>query len=209
VKKICSKITGGASVGDVVLSREEIRLLLAEQLELDAGAIGFDDDLFLLGLQSMRMIKLAAGWRRRGVDVNFGDLAERPSVQAWYELLAERTRGGVSTQTRSAQRERAEPVANDEPFGLATMQHGYWIGRADGQVLGGVAAHLYAEFDGTSVDPSRLERAVANLVRRHGMLRSQFLEDGTQRVLDQPGLPVWSVTDLRDARAEDTPADAR
>jgi mycobactin phenyloxazoline synthetase len=203
VKKICSKITGGASVGDVVLSREEIRLLLAEQLELDAGAIGFDDDLFVLGLQSMRMIKLAAGWRRRGVDVNFGDLAERPSVQAWYELLAERTRGGVSTQTRSAQRERAEPVANDEPFGLATMQHGYWIGRADGQVLGGVAAHLYAEFDGTSVDPSRLERAVANLVRRHGMLRSQFLEDGTQRVLDQPGLPVWSVTDLRDARAEE------
>ena len=152
----------------VAPGRDEIRSLLADHLELEPERIGLDDDLVELGLHSLRMIRIAAGWRREGIDVNFGDLAREPSVRAWHE-----------------------------PFPLATMQHGYWIGRRDGQELGGVAAHLYAEFDGAGLDVQRLERAVAKLVRRHPMLRSQFLEDGTQRVLERPGLPVWSFTDLR------------
>lgn len=180
--------------------REEIRLLLAEQLELDAAEIGFDDDLVELGLHSMKMIKLAADWRREGADVSFADLAQRPSVQGWYELLAQRAQrpSDEGARTRRAPVRQADsPEAEGTPFGLATMQHGYWIGRADDQELGGVAAHLYAEFDGSGVDPRRLEQAVAKLVHRHGMLRSQFLDDGTQRVLPEPGVPVWTVYDLR------------
>ncbi|MFE9748343.1 amino acid adenylation domain-containing protein [Saccharothrix saharensis] len=176
---------------DAVPSREEIRALLAEHLELEPEQIGFDDDLVELGLHSMRMIKIAAGWRAEGFDVNFGDLAQRPSIDEWHQLIGSR-------DTRSDGRSPGpEPVADGVPFGLATMQHGYWIGRADGQELGGVAAHLYAEFDGEGLEVQRLERAVAKVVRRHGMLRSQFLDDGTQRVLDRPALPVWSFTDLR------------
>ncbi|WP_417629256.1 non-ribosomal peptide synthetase [Nocardia lasii] len=87
------------------------------------------------------------------------------------------------------------------PFALAPMQHAYWIGRSDAQELGGVAAHLYVEFDGDEVYPERLERAVEQLVRRHPMLRTRFLPDGTQQTLDRPGRPVFSVTDLREASA--------
>ncbi|MGW2660913.1 non-ribosomal peptide synthetase [Nocardia tengchongensis] len=88
------------------------------------------------------------------------------------------------------------------PFALAPMQHAYWVGRSDGQELGAVAAHLYVEFDGAGVDPERLGTAVAALVRRHPMLRTRFLPDGTQQTLERPGREVWSVTDLRDADAE-------
>ncbi|MCX4849516.1 amino acid adenylation domain-containing protein [Streptomyces sp. NBC_00893] len=188
-------------MGDVVLGREEIRALVAGELGVDPATIGMDDNLVSLGLHSMRMIRIAAGLRRKGVRVNFSELALQPSVQAWTDLLAERSGARNAARPRPApaaptQRERP---SDSEPFGLATMQHGYWIGRKDEQALGGVASHLYAEFDGRGVDPERLERAVAALIRRHGMLRSQFLDDGTQRVLDAPGVPVWSVTDLRDA----------
>ncbi len=44
-------------------------------------------------------------------------------------------------------------LAEEAPFPLAPMQHAYWIGRSDEQELGGVAAHLYVEFDGGAIDP--------------------------------------------------------
>ena len=46
----------------------------------------------------------------------------------------------------------------DEPFPLAPMQHAMWVGRHDNQRLGGVAGHLYVEFDGGAIDPERLRR---------------------------------------------------
>ncbi|MET8661493.1 amino acid adenylation domain-containing protein [Streptomyces griseus] len=188
-------------MGDVVLGREEIRALVAGELDLDPAEIGADDNLVTLGLHSMRMIRIAAGMRRKGIRVNFSELALQPSVSAWTDLVAERSGGrdGAWRQPEPTGPKRAERPSDSEPFGLATMQHGYWIGSKDEQALGGVSSHLYAEFDGRDVDPERLERAVAALIRRHGMLRSQFLDDGTQRVLDEPGVPVWSVTDLREA----------
>ncbi|MEV6216098.1 amino acid adenylation domain-containing protein [Nocardia sp. NPDC051833] len=89
------------------------------------------------------------------------------------------------------------------PFALAPMQHAYWIGRSDAQELGGVAAHLYVEFDGADVDPERLERAVEQLLARHPMLRTRFLPDGTQQTLDRPSRAVYSVTDLRESAADE------
>jgi mycobactin phenyloxazoline synthetase len=79
------------------------------------------------------------------------------------------------------------------------MQHAYWIGRSDGQDLGGVAAHLYVEFDGSDVDPDRLRHAVDRLAAAHPMLRAQILPDGTQRILAAPGREVFNVVDLRSA----------
>ena len=70
-----------------------------------------------------------------------------------------------------------------------------WIGRHGDQQLGGVAAHLYVEFDGAGVDPERLGVAAAKLAARHPMLRVEILPDGTQRIGDRE-LPA-KVHDLR------------
>ncbi|NKE29279.1 non-ribosomal peptide synthetase, partial [Mycobacterium tuberculosis] len=74
-----------------------------------------------------------------------------------------------------------------------------WVGRHDHQQLGGVAGHLYVEFDGARVDPDRLRAAATRLALRHPMLRVQFLPDGTQRIPPAAGsrdFPI-SVADLR------------
>ncbi|HYB38437.1 MAG TPA: amino acid adenylation domain-containing protein [Mycobacterium sp.] len=179
-------------LGKEWISRDEIRAAVAAHLDAPATEIADHDDLIRMGLNSLRMMALAGGWRKRGASVTFAELAASPTIDSWHGLLS-------GTEMRSA----AEPVVDqppepdDSPFPLATMQHAYWIGRSDEQTLGGVAAHLYVEFDGGAIDPMRLEHAVFDLIAAHAMLRTRFLPDGTQQTMAAPDRPVFSVVDLR------------
>ncbi|QZT61022.1 non-ribosomal peptide synthetase [Mycolicibacterium austroafricanum] len=168
--------------------RDEVAELLGVRpAELDPQA-----DLIASGLDSIRMMTLSGRWRRQGVDVGFAALAANPTVAAWTELVSGRDAPPAADPA---------PVATTKPgegdtFPLAPIQHAMWIGRNEDQQLGGVAAHLYVEFDGAGVDPDRLRDAAAKLAARHPMLRVEILPDGTQRIGDH-GLPV-TVYDLRD-----------
>ncbi|MFD3744325.1 amino acid adenylation domain-containing protein [Nocardia sp. NPDC058633] len=205
--------TGGAGI-----DRAEIRAAIARHLDITADAVAEADDLIQLGLDSIRTMKLAGAWRKRGIAVNFALLAAHPTVDAWYALLngadaddlasvgADESSVANAAAPADGSTAAAESVlvADDgTPFALAPMQHAYWIGRSDAQQLGGVAAHLYVEFDGSDVYPERLERAVEQLLSRHPMLRTRFLPDGTQQTLDRPGRAVFGVTDLREVPVEE------
>ncbi|WP_235432206.1 condensation domain-containing protein, partial [Nocardiopsis sp. RV163] len=167
-----------------------------EQVAEVLGTRGFadTDDLFEHGLDSLGLIRLVGAWREDGFDVTFEDLSANPTAAAWSALL----RGSAATE-RPAPQEPVRPVAEGERFPLATMQHAYWIGRQDGQPLGGVAAHFYTEFDGHGVDPERLASALRAVVERHPMLRVRFDDDGHQRVL--PAATVLAVSGEADAPA--------
>lgn len=178
--------------GEEWISRDEIKAAIATQLGCPAAEVADHDDLIQLGLNSIRMMAMAGGWRKRGAAVTFAELAANPTVDSWHALLSGAPAGAAGPP--------AQPTPapeQDAPFPLAPMQHAYWIGRSDEQELGGVAAHLYVEFDCGAIDPDRLQRAVFDLVTAHPMLRTRFLPDGTQQTLPRPGRPVFSVVDLR------------
>ena len=131
------------------------------------------------------MMSLAGRWRRQGFDVDFATLsATRPSRPG---------RIGSRRLPRCCRRHPpGEPAPDADsadvsgaPFPLAPMQHAMWVGRHDNQQFGGVAGHLYVEFDGGPTDPERLRAAATRLSLRHPMLRVRFLPDGTQRI-DRP-----------------------
>jgi mycobactin phenyloxazoline synthetase len=172
--------------------REEV----AELLGVSPDAVDPDADLIASGLDSIRMMSLSGRWRKQGIDVNFAALAETPTVAAWTALVA-----GHSVHHESADSDDSSDAGTDggDPFPLTPMQHAMWLGRNEDQQLGGVAAHLYVEFDGAGVDPNRLRDAAAKLIARHPMLRVDILPDGTQRIGDR-GLPV-TVYDLRELDA--------
>ncbi|CAI0976252.1 condensation domain-containing protein [Serratia quinivorans] len=65
---------------------------------------------------------------------------------------------------------------------LTTMQAAYWVGRQSAAPLGGVSAHLYAEFNCCDLDVERLRQAVASLYLHHPMLRLQVTADGQQTI---------------------------
>lgn len=179
------------------MSRDTVRQEVAELLGVSPDDVDPDADLIASGLDSIRMMSLAGRWRKQGIDINFAALAEAPTVAAWSALVAERS-GAAEVDTVTS----VAPADGDagDPFPLAPMQHAMWLGRNDDQQLGGVAAHLYVEFDGAGVDPVRLRDAASKLVARHPMLRVEILPDGTQRIGDR-GLPV-TVYDLRELAPE-------
>ncbi|MGH3956795.1 MAG: amino acid adenylation domain-containing protein [Mycobacterium sp.] len=182
------------------ISRDEIKATVADLIGLAPQEISDVDDLITLGLDSIRMMTLAGGWRKRGSRITFAQLAAEPSVESWHALLGDGAEPVSDVRDDTAADgtpEDAEDTAEDAPFPLATMQHAYWIGRSKDQELGGVAAHLYVEFDGGVIDPERLRLAVDRLVAAHPMLRTRFLPDGTQQALSFPGRDVFSVVDLR------------
>ncbi|WP_102417103.1 non-ribosomal peptide synthetase [Mycobacterium sp. 4858] len=172
---------------------EDVRAEVAELLGVDADGLQPDANLIGQGLDSIRIMTLAGRWRRRGIAVDFAALAAAPTLEAWADLLTGRD--------ASADPPPAETPAGaaGDPFPLAPMQHAMWVGRQDGQQLGGVAGHLYVEFDGGPIDPERLRAAATALARRHPMLRVRFLPDGTQRIAETAAgddFPV-AVEDLR------------
>ncbi|OKI71751.1 non-ribosomal peptide synthetase [Micromonospora sp. CB01531] len=173
---------------------------VAEALECPPSLVGDDDDLLVLGLDSIAVMRLASRWHSRGVPVTFSELVEWRTLAQWWHLVAKR-----HAEARPAQLPPVA-VAESAPFGLATMQHAYWIGRADGQPLGGVGAHFYNEFDGAGVEPDRLDAAVRAVLHRHGMLRAEFHADGTQQIRPEspwPGLTVHDLRELSPRRCEE------
>ncbi|MBA2893790.1 non-ribosomal peptide synthetase [Nonomuraea soli] len=178
-----------------VLTMESMRADIADQLALSPAEIGNDADLVGLGLDSLRAMRLAGRWRRAGARIAFAELAEEFTLQAWWALAAARLAPAAPATVLPEVDERA-------PFQLTPVQLAYWIGRADGQVVGGVGCHAYLEFDGSDVDPERLERAVRALIDRHGMLRARFNDDGTQQIMDSSPWPGLTVRELDDEGAE-------
>ncbi|QKW35965.1 amino acid adenylation domain-containing protein [Actinomadura sp. NAK00032] len=180
-----------------MLTWEELHTALTDVLGEDAGA---DDNLIELGMDSIRLMRLTGRLRRRGIEVRFAELAERPTLAGWWELLA--AKGQVEPAAGPPAMEPAD-IEPDGPFPLALMQHAYWIGRDSGQSLGSVAAHLYVELDGRAIDPARFEGAVRGLAARHPMLRVAVSDDGTQRILPERPGPAVTVHDLRSADEPD------
>jgi mycobactin phenyloxazoline synthetase len=188
-------LTGGAGAS-IAGSPSDVRAEVAELLGVGADTVDPAGNLISQGLDSIRMMSLAGKWRRRGIDVDFAALSADPTIEAWSRLV------GVDAAEPDVPAAPAAPAA-EGAFPLAPMQHAMWVGRHDSQPLGGVAGHLYVEFDGGAIDPERLARAATLLARRHPMLRVRFLSDGTQQIDSsaQADLAV-TVHDFRDL-AED------
>lgn len=82
------------------------------------------------------------------------------------------------------------------------MQAAYWVGRRSSAPLGGVAAHLYGEFDGAGIEPERLRDAVRKLCRLHPMLRLRVDAEGGQH-LDPAADPLaLDIEDMREFSAD-------
>lgn len=71
-----------------VLTPDGVRDAVAELLGEAPSDIDEHDDLFDLGMDSIRMMALVNRWADAGQDVELGDLAENPTLAARSRLAA-------------------------------------------------------------------------------------------------------------------------
>lgn len=83
--------TAGADSATVAAGAEfTVERVLAEAAHILAEPVEDIDpaeDLFDRGMDSVRMMSLMEQWRTAGVEVEFADLAEQPTINAWVALL--------------------------------------------------------------------------------------------------------------------------
>ena len=72
------------------LTLEGLRNDVAEVLAEEPGSFGDDENLLDLGLDSIRLMTLATRWREAGFEAGYLDLAQEPTVAAWFTLLEEK-----------------------------------------------------------------------------------------------------------------------
>ncbi|MEF3365040.1 amino acid adenylation domain-containing protein [Methylocystis sp. 9N] len=87
---------------------------------------------------------------------------------------------------------------------LTPIQAAYWVGRQSGAALGGVAAHLYAEFDSVGLSVDRLRMAVKRLYDAHPMLRLRITDEGLQTVEAPCDRHELHVDDMREFSQEES-----
>lgn len=83
----------GESSADALplLTLQTLRENVADLLQEQSSNIGEDDHLIeYWGLDSIRIMSLAERLRRGGIDISFVELAERPTLAGWWELLSDK-----------------------------------------------------------------------------------------------------------------------
>ncbi|GAA2581319.1 phosphopantetheine-binding protein [Actinomadura fulvescens] len=71
------------------LTAERVRADIAAMVGCDPAEIGAGENLFDLGLDSMRLMTLVERWREAGAPhLEVPDLAERPELAYWTSLVA-------------------------------------------------------------------------------------------------------------------------
>ncbi|MCK0197231.1 phosphopantetheine-binding protein [Ancylobacter sp. 6x-1] len=72
------------------LTREAMRADIAAMLHEAPEAIDGGDSLMDLGLDSMRAMNLVLGWSKGGLNLEFSEFAEHPTLDGWWAIVSRR-----------------------------------------------------------------------------------------------------------------------
>lgn len=72
----------------VPITREKMRADIAAMLHEDPSEIGNEDSLMDLGLDSMRAMNLVLLWSEGGLELEFSEFAENPTLAGWWALVS-------------------------------------------------------------------------------------------------------------------------
>jgi len=185
----------------------QLRARVAELTSRPTASIDTDASLAALGLESIMIIDLQALLEDEWALPDF-PIAPTLTIKD-IATRAERalTRDSPRAGTRLAAPGAAEAsVEQPSLFPAAALQRAYLVGRRTDLPLGGVAAHMYLEFDKTGLDLGRAEAALRDLINRHDMLRTVLHPNGMFETLSS--VPAYSiqVTDLRECSQDEKQA---
>lgn len=85
--KILNRACPLAPPTNTELSLHTIQYDVANILQVPISEVDIDENLMYLGLDSIRLMTLLEEWRGRGAHITFLDLAEKTTIQEWWEMI--------------------------------------------------------------------------------------------------------------------------
>lgn len=70
------------------ITQDRMRADIALMLHEDPSEIGNEDSLMDLGLDSMRAMNLVLLWSEGGLELEFAEFAENPTLAGWWALVS-------------------------------------------------------------------------------------------------------------------------
>lgn len=70
-----------------MITFEQMRADVAAALDMAPEALNPEDNLYDLGLDSMRLMGLVLDWQEKGADLDFGLLMESQTIAAWWAAV--------------------------------------------------------------------------------------------------------------------------
>ncbi len=70
-----------------MITYEQMRADVAAALDMAPEELKAEDNLYDLGLDSMRLMGLVMEWQEQGADLDFGLLMESQTIGAWWAAV--------------------------------------------------------------------------------------------------------------------------
>ena len=84
------------NASSALLTREDLKMRLLAAIDVEEAEFDADENLIDYGLDSVRVMMLVTEWRKLGIDVGFDELAKKPTLNGWWEIIDRRLAAVVS-----------------------------------------------------------------------------------------------------------------
>lgn len=159
---------------------------------LGNNKISRTDNFFSLGGNSIKVLNLLNKVKIEfHVEIEYSEFVKEATIVGLAKLIDQANIVAFSYP------EMVEDKVNlYRPFSLTDVQMAYWLGRKEQFELGGVSTHFYQELD-TTLDFTRLNQAINQLIKRHRMLQVVFTRDGKQKFIEIPAEYIIDKLDIQ------------
>lgn len=70
-----------------MITKDRMRADIANAIDMDASEIGDDDNLFDLGLDSIRVMDMLMKWEAAGLKIDFSLFYEVATLAEWWRIV--------------------------------------------------------------------------------------------------------------------------
>lgn len=160
--------------------RKAIRNIISSCLHIDSADFNDNSIFSELGMDSINGVEII-----REINTAFGTAFEAGDLYQYATIEDLIKQFDISDNTEKQVVHQIKEISEDmTPFELSYMQQAYWVGENKELELGGKQAHLTVRFEFDSIDVKQLDQALNQLILRHGILRTRFLETGQQQLIE-------------------------
>ncbi|MEJ5103705.1 amino acid adenylation domain-containing protein [Chryseobacterium sp. MYb328] len=173
---------------DLSEARKTIRIIISNCLHINSADFSDNSVFSELGMDSINGVEII-----REINTAFGTSLEAGDLYQ-YTTIDDLIKQFITSDNNAAEQvdnSVSEISANITPFELSYMQQAYWVGENKELELGGKQAHLTVRFEFDSIDVKQLDQAINQLIHRHGILRTRFLETGQQQLIEH--IPIYNT----------------